>query len=285
MHPDDRDWVDEEFRTKARQGLFDVVYRVIRGDGEIRWVHDVATPIHDESGNVRRILGVAEDITERRALEREIAAAATREQQRLSRDLHDSIGQELTGLTMMAVRHARTLEQIAPAEAEIAHEMVDGLKRTLQQVRRVSRGLAPVDIEAGGLVVALAQLAEQTSFAATSDCTFRCDAPVRVNDPGVATHLYQIAREAVANAVRHADAERITMTLAPVDGSVELAIEDNGRGDSRMLEPADSGMGLKIMRYRADLIGGKLSIRSSAQQGTRIVCRVQRQYSPLTQRT
>jgi two-component system, LuxR family, sensor kinase FixL len=275
LHPDDRERVDEEFRAKARLGLFDVVYRVIRSDGAVRWVHDAAIPVNDLAGNVRRIIGVAEDITERRELEREIADVATREQQRLSRDLHDSIGQELTGLTMMAARHARALAGSSPAEAEVAASLVDGLKRTLQQVRRISRGLAPVDIESGGLIVALAQLAEQTGLAATAECAFRCDQAIRLSDPSVATHLYQIAQEAVANAVKHADAARIEIKLGTVDGYCELTVKDNGRGIPHTTESVPAGMGMRIMRYRAKLIGAKFTIETPARGGTRVVCRVQ----------
>lgn len=275
LHPDDRDRVDQEFQTKAVQGQYDVVYRVIRSDGQVRWVHDAAVPIHDLTGSVRRIIGVAEDITEHRELEREIAAAATREQQRLSRDLHDSIGQELTGLTMMAARHARALARHAPDEAEIAAGLAAGLKRTLQQVRRISRGLAPVDIESGGLVVALAQLAEQTNLAATTHCEFRCDRPITVSDPDIATHLYQIAQEAVSNAVRHADAASIKISLcATADGYCELMVEDDGCGMPEFLDPLSEGMGLRIMQHRANLIGAKFAVETPGKGGTCVICRI-----------
>jgi PAS domain S-box-containing protein len=274
LHPDDRNWVAEEFRTAAREGLFDVIYRVVRSDGTIRWVRDVAIPVHDESGNVRRIIGVAEDITERRELEREVADAATREQQRLSRDLHDSIGQELTGLTMMASRHAEALAGDSHADAEVAAGLVEGLKRTLQQVRRISRGLAPVGIESGGLMVALAQLAEQTGLAATADCRFRCSEPVNVADPAAATQLYYIAREAVTNAVKHAGASVITIRLDSDDGYCELSVDDDGSGIAESVDPQPAGLGLKTMRYRAGLIGARFSIDTSPRRGTCIVCRV-----------
>lgn len=274
LHPDDRNWVDEEFRTKARKGLFDVIYRVVRPDDEVRWVRDVAIPVHDEAGNVRRIIGVAEDVTERRELEREVADAAAREQQRLSRDLHDSIGQELTGLTMMAVRHVEALTADSHPETEVAEALVQGLKRTLRQVRRISQGLAPVGIESGGLMVALAQLAEQTRLAATTDCRFRCNDPVCVNDPAVATQLYYIAREAVTNAVKHADASTVTIRLAANKGYCELSVHDDGAGIPADSDPRTPGLGLKTMRYRARLIGAQFSIDTSPRRGTRVVCRV-----------
>lgn len=277
IHPDDRGWVDDLFRTGAAKGDFDVVYRVVRADGRIRWIHDVAVPVQDEVGNVRRFLGVAEDVTERRELEREIADTATHEQQRLSRDLHDSIGQELTGLTMIASRLADSLEQSQHDAAATASAVVEGLKRTLQQVRRISRGLAPVDIDAGGLTVALAQLAEQTRLAATTECVFRCERPVTLRDPGTANHLYRIAQEAVANAVKHAQARTITIELNDRDGFVTLSVSDDGSGlTAARKRTVIDGMGLRIMRHRANLVGAQFSITDAESGGTKISCRLRR---------
>lgn len=274
IHPDDRERIDEEFQSKARHGEYDVIYRVVRPDGVIRWIHDVAVAVREETGAVRRIIGVAEDITDRRALEREIADAATHEQQRLSRDLHDSIGQELTGLSLMAAKLTQRLRRERASEAEAAATLVAGLQRTLQQVRRIARGLAPMSIETGGLSVALAQLAEQTRFAGTTDCVFHSDRPVTLQDPGVAAHLYRIAQEAVSNAVKHAQATTITITLSAAGGICELTVEDDGVGlDERQLSPVD-GMGMRMMRYRANLIGARFRAVRIDSGGTRIICQV-----------
>lgn len=274
IHPHDRQRVLDEMAPDSVTERADLMYRVVRPDGEVRWIHDVALPLHDEAGNVRRVLGVAEDVTERRALEREIADAATHEQQRLSRDLHDSIGQELTGLTMMAAKLAQSLEERCPHEAESAAVLVAGLKRTLQQVRRISRGLAPVDIEAGGLIVALAQLAEQTRLMATTECVFRCENPVVLRDPGAANHVYRIAQEAIANALKHAHATTITITLDTDGRFCRLLVEDNGHGFDPATNGAGEGTGLRIMRYRANLIGAQFRVQTAPRGGTRICCRL-----------
>lgn len=279
IHPHDRQRVlDELFPGKLSERV-DVMYRVVRTDGEIRWIHDVAVPLGDEAGNVRRVLGVAEDVTERRELEREIADAATHEQQRLSRDLHDSIGQELTGLTMMGVKLAESLKDHSPKHADAAASLVEGLKRTLQQVRRISRGLAPVDIEAGGLTVALAQLAEQTRLMAPTECIFRCESPVVLRDPGVANHLYRIAQEAISNALKHAQARTITIVLDADSRFCRLTIEDDGQGidpahNGSKREGSENGTGLRIMRYRANLIGAQFRVGEVPTGGTRICCRM-----------
>jgi two-component system, LuxR family, sensor kinase FixL len=274
IHPHDRQRVMDELSPAELSERVDVLYRIVRTDGETRWIHDVAVPLRDESGNVRRVLGVAEDVTERRELEREIADAATHEQQRLSRDLHDSIGQELTGLTMMAVKLARALEDHSPANAQAAAALVDGLKRTLQQVRRISRGLAPVDIEAGGLTVALAQLAEQTRLMATTECIFRCENPVVLRDPGVANHLYRIAQEAITNAIKHAHARTITIVLDADSRFCRLTVEDDGQGIDPSHNGSGQGTGLRIMQYRANLIGAQFRVEQVSTGGTRIRCRI-----------
>jgi two-component system, LuxR family, sensor kinase FixL len=274
IHPHDRQRVLDEISPGQLTQRADVTYRVVRTDGEVRWMHDVALPLHDESGSVRRILGVAEDVTERRALEREIADAATHEQQRLSRDLHDSIGQELTGLTMMAAKLVRALEQHSPEDAQAAAGLVTGLKRTLQQVRRISRGLAPVDIEAGGLTVALAQLAEQTRLMATAECIFRCESPVVLRDPGVANHLYRIAQEAIANSLKHAHATTIRITLDTDGRFCRLTVEDDGHGIGATQNGSGDGTGLRIMRYRANLIGADFGVEPRTGGGTRVCCRL-----------
>jgi two-component system, LuxR family, sensor kinase FixL len=274
IHPHDRQRVMDELSPAELSERVDVLYRVVRTDGEIRWIHDVAVPLRDESGNVRRVLGVAEDVTERRELEREIADAATHEQQRLSRDLHDSIGQELTGLTMMAVKLAGALEDHSPQDAEAAARLVEGLKRTLQQVRRISRGLAPVDIEAGGLTVALAQLAEQTRLMAPTECIFRCQSPVVLRDPGVANHLYRIAQEAIANALQHAHARTITIVLDADSRFCRLTVDDDGQGIDPARNGSGQGTGLRIMQYRANLIGAQFRVEPLPAGGTRICCRI-----------
>lgn len=272
VHEDDREWVVDEFQENATQREFEAVYRIVRPDGTIRWVHEASVPIRNEAGVVQRVIGVIDDVTERRELERQVADATTHEQQRLSRDLHDSIGQELTGVTMLAQRHARSLRTSEHPEAETAETLLDQLKKTVQQVRRISRGLAPVDVEAGGLVVALAQLVDQTRLASATDCTFHCDEAVTVNEAGIATHLFRIAQEAVSNAIRHAEATLVTVTLERDGEFCCLSISDDGGGFSGD-RISVSGLGLRTMKYRANLIGAQLRIQSKSGAGTKIVCR------------
>jgi two-component system CheB/CheR fusion protein len=143
----------------------------------------------------------------------------------------------------------------------------------MTQTRELARGLSPVRLEAEGLADALRELAAGTRKVFRCDCRFRCHPPVLVSNHTVATHLYRIAQEAVSNALRHGKARRIDISLAAKGHSVILAVNDNGRGIPGKL-PKRTGMGLRIMRYRAEVIGGALKVEPSARGGTRVVCGV-----------
>jgi signal transduction histidine kinase len=117
----------------------------------------------------------------------------------------------------------------------------------------------------------LAQLTARTGV----QCELECDAPVSLEDPAAATHLYRIAQEAVNNALKHAHANAITLRLQDSPQAIELSIADNGRGLS-LDQSARPGMGLQVMDYRARLIGARLDVRSEPGHGVRVVCSLPR---------
>jgi signal transduction histidine kinase len=142
------------------------------------------------------------------------------------------------------------------------------VQRAMTQTRDLARGLSPVRLEAEGLTDALRELAAGTRKVFGCDCRFRCDSPVLVPDHSVAIHLYRIAQEAVSNAIKHGQARRIEIGLTAKGRSATLAVEDNGKGISRKL-PKCKGMGLRIMRYRAEVIGGVVMVEPAPRGGTR----------------
>ncbi|MAT15197.1 MAG: hypothetical protein CMJ46_08010 [Planctomyces sp.] len=281
IHPEDRERIRSEFDFKGPWSEYDVLFRIVRSDDGVRWLHEVAAPAHDTCGNITNYYGVIEDITERREVEMLIAEATTREQQRISHDLHDSVGQELTGLTMMCQQQLHLLRQGKPLDIVHAEQVLDGLKRTLQQVRQISRGMAPVNIGAGGLPAALAHLAHQSSQSSALQCEFHGQSST-ISDPTIANHLYQIAREAVANAMRHAEANRIQISLTENKIFHQLTIEDDGNGFLHTRDKLADGMGLKTMQYRANLIGGEFSIETPASGGTCVIFRIRKRFSGKT---
>jgi PAS domain S-box-containing protein len=213
------------------------------------------------------------DITWRVELEREILCISEREQRRLGQDLHDDLCQQLAGIEFLSQRLASDLATRSAPRASQAKEITQMVQRAMTQTRELARGLSPVRLEAEGLAEALRELAAGTRKVFGCDCRFGCDRPVRVPDHTVAIHLYRIAQEAVSNALKHGRARRIELNLSAQGRSVILAVNDNGVGIARKL-PRQKGMGLRIMRYRAEVIGGALRVQRDARGGTSVVCAV-----------
>ena len=241
-----------------------------RKDGAVFPVDLTVSEFYDRTR--RMFSGVLRDLSARRALEREVLEAATLEQWRIGQELHDHAGQELTALGLLAEGLVEALGQRSSAGAALAGKIAAGLKRVLGQVRALSRGLVPVEVDAAGLMAALAELASQTSEAHGVSCTFDCKEPVLVEDNHTATHLYRIAREAVTNALKHSEAKKITITLEGKDRSVALRVWDDGVGFPPQEAAEIKGMGLKIMRYRAGLMNAHLSVTPAEAGGTVVSC-------------
>jgi PAS domain S-box-containing protein len=243
----------------------------VRKDGRRIDVSLSISPIKDAAGNVVGASAIARDVTEQKTLQREVLEIAAREQRRIGQDLHDGTGQELTGLAMLAQRLCGLLKQGSRDEARAAAKIVDGLEQALRNVRALSKGLVPVEVDAEGLMVALAELTSRTAELHGVKCGFHCHEPVSIADNQEATHLYRMTQEALTNAVKHGRAKRIDVSLEAKDDLLTLNIVDDGRGIGPAVEEA-AGTGLRIMRYRAELIRAKLAIESLDPHGTRVKC-------------
>ncbi len=158
------------------------------------------------------------------------------------------------------------------AEAEEAKMIESLITDSVKLTHSLARGLIPVGVESEGLMSALKDLASNVKSMFNIHCVFQCDQPVLIEDKLVATQTYRIAQEAINNAVRHGQAQKVMISLTLSDGDVVLSVEDNGRGLPENI--ADSaGLGLRIMNYRARAIGASLSVQSKSQGGTSVVCR------------
>ena len=213
---------------------------------------------------------IVNSATRRRALEREVLETANREQQRIGRELHDSVGQELTGLGLMANALAQRSESHQP-ESRIPERLIAGLVRVQEHIRTLSHGLVPVPVEAKGLWAALDNLATDTTQKTGVPVRFHAPQRVAVSDHAMATHLYRIAQEAVSNALRHGNPQHIDLTLLRSRDELFLSIEDDGTGIQSAV-PVSEGMGLSIMQYRAEQIGGTLQFRPRDHGGTVVTC-------------
>jgi signal transduction histidine kinase len=209
---------------------------------------------------------------ERHRLRQQLTDVLRREQVRLSQDLHDTVGQELSGLAMLAKSLENVLAARQLTEAQLAAEIVQAAQVAAGQVRDLARGLAPFRLAAGGLAPALEGLVERTRRRFGLRCTWEGDRTAGVRDDAKATHLFLITREALTNAVRHAGASHITVSWKKsANGRLTLCIHDNGVG-IRDLREGHDGLGLSTMRSRAGQIGAALEVRRAEGGGTLVTC-------------
>jgi signal transduction histidine kinase len=214
-------------------------------------------------------------VVERVGLHRKISDLTADEQRRLGQELHDSVGQQLTAVRLLAERLERRLAD-GSTERSIAAEIVAAASQAQEQVRSLARGLVPVAIAAGGLRHALENLAERIRMQRGVLCTVHERDEVIVDDEEVATNLYYIAQEAVTNAIQHGQAQQVTVTLEVVDRSLRLDVSDDGCGFLPQDRANDLGSGLRIMAFRARLVGGRIEITSEPGHGATISCVITR---------
>ena len=223
-------------------------------------------------GGSEHLLLVLSDVTDRKLLEREILEVSNREQQRIGADLHDGLGQELTGVALMLRGLASSIHREYPAAREDIDEIVNLLSHAIEVTRTLARGLSPVSIERGGLLPALRTLAARSSEAYGISVTLRSRMQIEPRiEEGVANHLYRIVQEALSNAMRHGKARQIRIHLASDVQSIRLSVTDNGRGIASE-DSSLGGLGLRTMSYRAQVIGGHLDVRRHTAGGTIVRC-------------
>jgi PAS domain S-box-containing protein len=259
VHAEERPRLREFFAERLAGGGFEHSYRIVRPDYSVRWVLDRGFPVRESAAGSPRVVGIVRDVTKQKELEEGILAITEREQHRLGQDLHDELCQQLAGIELLS----KALEQQAQGQplAADAGEIARLLRAAMDYTRHLARGLAPVELDAQGLLHSLQALATRTSEVFKIDCSFECPRLVAVQDPKVTTHLYRIVQEAVANSVKHGKASRVRILFKATPEGGELTIQDNGFGLSAQAQLAP-GMGLRIMRYRADIIGATFAIES-----------------------
>jgi two-component system, LuxR family, sensor kinase FixL len=216
------------------------------------------------------VMALVRDVTERKRLEKEILEISNREQQRIGQDLHDGLGQHLTGITFLTKALQHRLAARGLPEAAEAGEIGQLVIQALAQTRNLARGLFPVELESNGLVSALKELAANISRLYQIDCHFECAADTEITNHVLATHIFRIVQEAVNNSVKHGKAGRIAITLSVSEngGGHALRVEDNGSGMPP--DASTDGLGLKIIHYRARRMGGAFHIEPGTGGGTRV---------------
>ena len=220
----------------------------------------------------RRTAALTKEIQERTRLQKELLETSEREQRRIGYDLHDGLCQHLTGTALAShVLGQKLAERSLPETAE-ANRVVELVEEAIELTRSLSRGLHPIEIKTGRLADNFQELAIRNSERLKVACHFECHQAVPLHDVNVATQLYRIAQEAVTNAVRHGKAAHINIRLDFADNKIILTITDDGIGLPENAVNGD-GMGLRIMVYRAEIIGATFHIeRLSSSSGTRVTC-------------
>ena len=226
-------------------------------------------------GDERMFTGILRDISDRRRLEQEVLRITDNERVRIGQDLHDGLGQMLTGIGLISQNLAAKLEtkdkQIAGEVAEISALV----KSADQQARTLARNLTPVDLESKGLESALTRLALTAEKLFQIRCRVEVEGRAYVDDNTTATHLFRIAQEAISNAASHGNATIVRIELSRGDQTLRLRIVDNGVGfKESKSESGVRGMGVHIMNYRAKMIGGNLEITPNYDGGTTVTCTV-----------
>ena len=211
------------------------------------------------------------EMIERQRLEKEVLQSKENEQRRFSRDLHDGLGQCLTGLLFHTLALERALDGQQSPLASSASKIAELVDQAINQAHDLARGIDPVPLRPDGLVCALGELVNALGRAHPLNWSFQCKEPVLVEDNDAAMHLYRIAQEAITNAIKHSRGSRITVKLKRRKDSLVLVVSDDGIGCS---EPrtAKRGRGLDIIKHRARLIGATVDVKTTPKRGTTVQC-------------
>ena len=211
------------------------------------------------------------DVTEQRRLMNQLIEISTEEQQRIGRDLHDGLGQHLTGIAFLSKVLEKKLKAKNIEEISDAAMITEHINSAINTARTLSKGLNPVTIEKRGVIDTLEELAISTEDLFGIRCSFTISGPVLIQDNTIALHVYYIVREAVHNAVRHSNAHNIAISFKSENDIITFSIQDDGIG-IQMKDTAHTGLGLNLMRYRANIIRASFEVLTPESGGTLIQC-------------
>jgi PAS domain S-box-containing protein len=235
--------------------------------GELQYFENRAVLVQEDGIGTGISISVS-NITERKRLEQEILDISSRERHSIGRDLHDGLGQELTGVALMLRGLATRFKHQFPEGETSINEIVGLVNQSIETARSLARGLMPVRTDSGGLPFALRELAARSRDLYGLAVNFRAEIwPEITLSEGSASHLYRIAQEALTNAARHGRATKIDILLMVTKNTFLLRITDDGIGIGSS-NKAVAGMGLKTMKYRAGMIGAKIEIGANIPRGT-----------------
>ncbi len=273
------EFVAEEQRAAAEQWLNQVVKGAEIPPVELDFINrsgqrvrlEIGARMIEQAGKEVEVESIARDITERKRLEKEILEISNREQRRIGHDLHDGVCQQLAGIAYRIDILADQLQEKGATESAEAERVGTLVNDAITKTRGVARGLFPVQLEENGLIWALEDLAANAGNLFRIKCDLSYEEPFPAVENDVALHLFYIVQEAMLNAAKHGKAQQVNIALTRQGERLVLTIRDDGSGFE---SPGSNstGMGIRIMRYRARVIGATLDLTSRPGQGTQVTC-------------
>jgi len=240
--------------------------------GELIQLETISSPIKLDNENYGMLV-IGRDITERKLLEREIILISERIRQQVSRDLHDDLNPHLIGIEALSQVLFMSLKKKQVSEYADAEKIAALINKAITKTHRLARGLCPIDLESSGIQTPLMSLVKLVRSLYGIECKFTYDESIIIEDIALATNLYYIAQEATLNSAKYSGGSLITITLKRTSDTLTLSIEDNGSGinkETGIDKEKSNGMGLKIMKYRAEIIDGVFTIQKNKPAGTSI---------------
>jgi len=241
----------------------------LRKDGNVFPIELAISEIMCEGSRI--FAGIIRDMSTRRELERRIIESSNEERRRIGRDLHDGLGQMLTGIRMLSENLARKLKANALPGAEEVEEISGMIKDADEMARTIARDMVQVEIEQKGLVVAIKDLCYRTKKMTGITCNLVTGNGVEIDNQSMSLHLYRIVQEAINNAVKHGKAKHIEIRMSNTDHHLAITIDDDGVGFGEKLEN-HKGKGIQIMNHRAGMMGGLLELFRTEDNKTRLRC-------------
>ena len=242
-----------------------------RKDGVLLHTSVSVSPRTESDGSFAGAIVCVVDITERLQLEQRIQQVSTTERHRIGRDLHDDLGQHLTGIAFLSKALAQKLAMKSSTEATDAETLLTLVNEAILKTNVMARGLCPMDTGADNFISGLIMLASKTEMIYGISCNCSVDSSIRIHDNNQAMQLYYISKEAIHNAIKHGEAKNIAISMTARDGEISLTIKDDGVGFQNKLSP-NKGLGLDTMNYRAGMMNAWLSINRDSSGGTVVRC-------------
>ena len=278
VHPDDRDRFTTTINAlRPEQPSYKVSYRMLRPDKSTVWLEESGRGFFDANGNIYRVVGISADVTEAKTSERALRDLSGRlitsqeeERRRVARELHDNIGQELALLALHAQRIDSGTSEAQGTTHHDVHELHKRIKEVATKVSNLSHRLHSSELEFLGLTIAADRFCREFSRCYGIDVEYVVKDVPQDLDKSIALCFYRIIQESLQNVAKHSRARSVLFRLTGGPDKLRLEVRDKGIGFDTKQATYASGLGLVSMRERMNLIGGTLSIRSKAGQGTTV---------------